>query len=86
MAQGQMEILVGSTRRIYKTGDLLLMPPDKFHNYWFTGDIPVCLFVAVAPNHKYKRWRTADFPSGAYEGDGLYANVLHTVIKRTLPL
>src|SRR5262245_8510961 len=48
IAQGSMEIEVGGSTRIYKAGDLVLMPPDKFHNYWFTGDETVCLFVAVA--------------------------------------
>lgn len=78
MAQGQMEIELGGSRRIYRQGDLLLMPPDKFHSYRFHGMEPACIFVAVTPNHKYNRWRLADFPPGAHEGDGPYANVFET--------
>lgn len=75
LAQGSMEIEVGASKRLYKPGDFLLMPPNKFHNYWFKGEDPVCLFVVVAPNHKYHRFRTKDFPAGAHEGDAPYANV-----------
>jgi len=78
MAQGQMKIEVGGSTRIYQQGDLLLMPPDKFHNYWFAGTEPACTFVVVAPNHRTKRWRTADFPAGAHEEDGVYANISDT--------
>jgi mannose-6-phosphate isomerase-like protein (cupin superfamily) len=75
LAQGQMEILVGGTKRVYGPGDLIIMPPDKFHNYWFKGDDTVCLFVVVAPNHKYARFRTQDYRPGAFEGDAQFASV-----------
>lgn len=75
IAQGSMEVEVGGSKRVYSAGDLLLMPPDKFHSYWFRGKDPVCFFVLVAPNHKYARFRTKDFPPGAHEGDCPYANV-----------
>lgn len=75
IAQGNMEILVGGSKRVYGPGDLILMPPDKFHNYWFKGSDTVCLFVVVAPNHKQARFRTQDFPPGAHEGDAPFANV-----------
>lgn len=78
IAQGSMEIEVGGSKRIYNAGDLILMPPDKFHNYWFKGDETVCLFVAVAPNHKYNRWRLKDFKPGAHEGDAPFANAFQT--------
>ena len=48
---------------------------DRYHNYWFKGDDPVCFFVAVAPNHKYSRFHTKDFTPDMYEGDAPYANV-----------
>ena len=73
LAQGSMEIEVGGERRLYSAGDFLLMPPDKFHNYWLHGEDPVCLFVLVAPNHKYHRFRTRDFPPTAHQGGGAYA-------------
>jgi quercetin dioxygenase-like cupin family protein len=75
LAQGQMEILVGGTKRVYGPGDLIIMPPDKFHNYWFKGEDTVCLFVLVAPNHKYARFRTQDYRPGANEGDAHFASV-----------
>lgn len=75
LAQGNMEIEAGGTKRIYHDGDFLLMPPDKYHNYWFAGDKPVCLFVVVAPNHKHNRWKTDEFPAQAFEGDAPFANV-----------
>jgi quercetin dioxygenase-like cupin family protein len=78
MAQGSMEILVGGSKRVYHAGDLILMPPDKFHNYWFKGDETVCLFVGVAPNHKYHRRRIKNFRPGAHEGDAPYANAFET--------
>ncbi|MFQ3568394.1 MAG: cupin domain-containing protein [Aggregatilineales bacterium] len=78
MAQGSLEILVGGTRRLYRAGDLLLMPPNKFHNYWFAGVETACLFVIIAPNHKTRRIRTEDFPPGAHEGDIEFANVYET--------
>jgi quercetin dioxygenase-like cupin family protein len=74
LAQGSMEILVGETKRLYRPGDFILMPPGKYHDYWFKGEDPVCLFVLVAPNHKYNRWRTKDFPPEAHQGDAPYAN------------
>jgi len=78
LTQGSMEIQIGSSKRIYRAGDLIIMPPDMFHNYWFHGEDTVCLFVLVAPNHKYKRFRHESIPSVAYEGDAPYANVFET--------
>lgn len=75
LAQGSMEIEVGGSKRLYGPGDFILMPPNKFHDYWFKGQDAVCLFVVVAPNHKYSRFRTRDFPPGAHEGDAFFANV-----------
>lgn len=75
LAQGSLEIEVGGSKRVYHTGDLILMPPDKFHNYWLAGEETVCLFVLVAPNHKFSRFRTTDFAPGVHEGDALYGNV-----------
>jgi quercetin dioxygenase-like cupin family protein len=77
LAQGSLEIQIGGSKRVYSTGDFVLMPPGKFHNYWFKGDETVCFFVAVAPNHKHSRLRTKNFTPDAYEGDAPYANV-HT--------
>lgn len=78
MAQGQLEIEVGGSKRVYKPGDFILMPPNKYHNYWFTGEDPVCFFVVVAPNHKYNRLRAKDFTPDNFEGDAPYANVFET--------
>ena len=75
LAQGQMEIEVGGSKRVYQAGDFILMQPFKYHDYWFKGDEPVCLFVVVAPNHKFNRWKTSDFPPHSHEGDAPYANV-----------
>ena len=75
MAQGSLEIEVGGSKRLYSAGDLLLMPPKKYHNYWFAGTEPVCFFVVVAPNHKYNRLRAKDFTPDSFEGDAPYANV-----------
>jgi quercetin dioxygenase-like cupin family protein len=75
MAQGQLEIEIGGSKRIYRAGDFIIMPPGKYHNYWFAGTEPVCFFVAVAPNHKYRRLRTTGFTPDNFEGDAPYANV-----------
>lgn len=75
MAQGQLEIQVGGSKRVYGPGDFMIMPPNKYHNYWFVGDDPVCFFVAVGPNHKYKRLRHENFTPDNFEGDAPYANV-----------
>jgi mannose-6-phosphate isomerase-like protein (cupin superfamily) len=75
LAQGQLEIEIGGSKRVYKAGDFIIMPPNKYHNYWFRGDEPVCFFVVVAPNHKYRRLRTVDFTPDNFEGDAPYANV-----------
>ncbi|MDZ4766375.1 MAG: cupin domain-containing protein [Chloroflexota bacterium] len=75
LAQGSLEIEIGGTKRVYTAGDFIIMPPNKYHNYWFKGDDPVCFFVAVAPNHKYSRFHTKDFTPDMYEGDAPYANV-----------
>lgn len=78
MAQGQLEIEVGGSKRVYKAGDFLMMPPGKFHNYWFRGDETVCFFVVVAPNHKFSRLRTSNFTPDNFEGDAPFANVFET--------
>ena len=75
MAQGQLEIEVGGSKRVYNPGDFLIMPPNKYHNYWFTGTDPVCFFVVVGPNHKYRRLKTSGFTPDMHEGDAPYANV-----------
>lgn len=75
LAQGSLEIQIGGSKRVYKTGDFMIMPPNKYHNYWFAGDETVCFFVVVAPNHKYNRLRHKDFTPDNYEGDAPYANV-----------
>lgn len=76
LAQGSLEIQIGGSQRIYRAGDLMLMPPGKYHNYWFQGDETVCFFVVVAPNHKYNRLRHKDFTSDAFEGDAPFANLM----------
>ena len=78
VAQGSMEIEIGATKEIYRAGDFLLVPPDKYHDYWFVGDQDVCLFVVVAPNHKYYRWKTSDFPPEAHQGAASLVNVYET--------
>ena len=75
LAQGSLEIEIGGSKRIYKAGDVMLMPPKKYHNYWFSGSEPVCFFVVVAPNHKYNRLRTKDFTPDSFEGEAPFANV-----------
>jgi quercetin dioxygenase-like cupin family protein len=78
IAQGSMEIETGGAKRIYNAGDFLLMPPEIYHDYWFKGDDPVCLFVAVAPNHKDRRWLTSDWPPQAHQGDAPHANAFES--------
>ena len=75
LAQGSLEIEIGGSKRVYQAGDFILMPPKKYHNYWFHGSEPVCFFVVVAPNHKYNRLRTKDFTPDSFEGDAPWANV-----------
>jgi mannose-6-phosphate isomerase-like protein (cupin superfamily) len=75
LAQGSMEIEAGGSKQIYQAGDFLLVPPDKYHDYWFRGQDAVCLFVVVAPNHKHRRWKTSDFPQAAHEGEISFVNV-----------
>jgi len=75
LAQGQLEIEIGGSKRVYRPGDFMIMPPGKYHNYWFKGDEPVCFFVAVAPNHKYNRLRHENFTPDNFEGDAPHANV-----------
>ncbi len=78
MAQGELRIEVGGSTRIYKQGDFMIMPPNKYHAYWYSGTETVCFFVVVAPNHKLARLAEHDYPEGAYEGDAPYANVFET--------
>jgi mannose-6-phosphate isomerase-like protein (cupin superfamily) len=68
IAAGQMDIQVGASKQRVGPGELLFMPPDRYHNYWLVGDETVCLYVLVTPNHKYARWRYKDFKPGAFEG------------------
>ena len=75
IAAGQMDIQVGETKQRVGPGDLLFMPPDRYHNYWHVGDETVCLYVLVVPNHKYARWRYKDFKPGAFEGHAPMENV-----------
>ena len=75
LAQGSLEIEIGGSKRVYTAGDFILMPPKKYHNYWFAGSEPVCFFVVVAPNHKYNRLRAKDFTPDSFEGDAPFANV-----------
>ncbi|HEY3290196.1 MAG TPA: cupin domain-containing protein, partial [Anaerolineae bacterium] len=75
IASGQMDIKVGDSTQRVGPGELLLMPPDRFHNYWLVGDEAVCLYVLVVPNHKQARWRYKDFKAGAYEGHAPMVNV-----------
>jgi len=75
LAQGSLEIQVGASKRVYNAGDFIMMPPNKYHNYWFKGSETACFFVVVAPNHKYKRLRDKDFTPDNFEGDAPFANV-----------
>jgi quercetin dioxygenase-like cupin family protein len=68
IAAGQMDIQVGESKQRVGPGELLFMPPDRYHNYWFVGEETVCLYVLVVPNHKYARWQYKDFKPGAFEG------------------
>lgn len=68
IAAGHMDIQVGETKQRVGPGELLFMPPDRYHNYWLVGDETVCLYVLVVPNHKHARWRYKDFKPGAFEG------------------
>jgi mannose-6-phosphate isomerase-like protein (cupin superfamily) len=68
IAAGQMDIQVGASKQRVGPGELLFMPPDRYHNYWLVGDETVCLYVLVVPNHKHARWRYKDFKPGAFEG------------------
>jgi mannose-6-phosphate isomerase-like protein (cupin superfamily) len=68
IAAGEMDIQVGESRQRVGPGELLFMPPDRYHNYWLAGDETVCLYVLVVPNHKHARWQYKDFKPGAFEG------------------
>ncbi len=85
IAAGQMDIQVGETRQRVGPGDLLFMPPDRFHNYWLVGDETVCLYVLVVPNHKFARWRYKDFKPGAYEGHAPMKNAFTEDSLREMP-
>jgi mannose-6-phosphate isomerase-like protein (cupin superfamily) len=74
IAAGTMDIQVGETKQRVGPGDLLFMPPDRYHNYWLVGDETVCLYVLVVPNNKQSRWRYKDFKPGAFEGHAPMAN------------
>ncbi len=78
LAQGSLEIEIGGSKRVYKPGDFIVMPPKKYHNYWFKGSETACFFVAVAPNHKHNRLRAKDFTPDCFEGDAPFANVFET--------
>jgi quercetin dioxygenase-like cupin family protein len=75
IAAGQMDIQVGESKQRVRPGDLLFMPPDRYHNYWLVGDETACMYVLVTPNHKMARWRYKDFKPGAFEGHAPVANV-----------
>jgi quercetin dioxygenase-like cupin family protein len=75
LAQGSLEIEIGGSKRVYQPGEFIIMPPGKYHNYWFSGSEPVCFFVAVAPNHKHNRLRTKDFTPENHSGDAPHANI-----------
>lgn len=75
LAQGSLEIQIGGSQRVYSRGDFMVMPPGKFHNYWFRGEETVCFFVVVAPNNKYSRLRSKDFSPDCYEGEAMFSNV-----------
>ncbi len=95
IAAGQMDIQVGHSKQRVGPGDLLFMPPNKYHNYWLVGDETVCLYVLVTPNHKYNRWQYKDFVPDAFEGLAPVANAFRdelmpsderiSVNVRTLP-
>lgn len=74
IAAGQMDIQVGESKQRVGPGDLLFMPPDRYHNYWLVGDETACMYVLVTPNHKQARWRYKDFKPGAFEGHAPVAN------------
>jgi mannose-6-phosphate isomerase-like protein (cupin superfamily) len=78
LAQGRLQIEIGGSKRVYRAGDFILMPPKKYHNYWRVEEDgeTACFFVVVAPNHKYNRLRTKDFTPDSFEGDAPFANVL----------
>ncbi len=75
IAAGQMDIQVGESRQRVAAGDLLFMPPDRYHNYWLVGNETACMYVLVVPNHKQARWRYKDFKPGAFEGHAPMVNV-----------
>lgn len=77
LAQGSLEIEIGGSKRIYNAGEFIIMPPNKYHNYWFNpaSDETACFFVAVAPNHKHNRLRHEGFTPDNYEGDAPHGNV-----------
>jgi mannose-6-phosphate isomerase-like protein (cupin superfamily) len=85
IASGQMEIQVGASKQHVGPGDLLFMPPDRYHNYWLVGDETVCLYVLVVPNHKHARWRYKDFKPGAFEGDAPLKNAFAPDAHDTMP-
>ena len=76
IAAGQMDIQVGESKQRVVPGDFLLMPPDRFHNYWLAGDETACMYVLVVPNHKQARWRYKDFKPGSFEGHAPVASVI----------
>jgi mannose-6-phosphate isomerase-like protein (cupin superfamily) len=85
IAAGHMDIQVGETKQRVGPGDLLFMPPDRYHNYWLVGDETVCLYVLVVPNHKQARWRYKDFKPGAYEGHAPMQNAFTDDSLRGMP-
>jgi quercetin dioxygenase-like cupin family protein len=85
IAAGQMDIQVGETRQRVGPGDLLFMPPDRYHNYWLVGEETVCLYVLVVPNHKQARWRYKDFKPGAFEGHAPMQNAYEPAALVSMP-
>jgi quercetin dioxygenase-like cupin family protein len=85
IAAGHMDIQVGETKQRVGPGDLLFMPPDRYHNYWLVGDETVCLYVLVVPNHKQARWRYKDFKAGAFEGHAPMANAFTSQALESMP-
>ena len=75
LAQGSLEIQIGSSQRVYGAGDFMLMPLGKYHNFWFRGTETACFFVVVVPNNKHSRLRAKNFTPDCYEGDAGFSSV-----------
>lgn len=82
VAAGEMMLKVGREDHHVRHGDLIMIPPNTFHEPQAIGAVDLCLLAVISPNLRNARWKIDQFEEQDFLGKAIICSVFS---ERAMP-